>query len=168
MGGSFIGLIPPHLCVFLKPGPEFPTSYVVGFCVQSVQFDNHIKTSFTCILCFNIFIFIAKQGKYSPILWPFKGYVLCFNDSWCILLNPMKHIFDALNWSIFDYYLKVNLTITASVAHDDHLQNMPFGLVLFCDLFPKTFKLFVVSGVKHQNSYIAEEQTTQWPKEKVP
>jgi hypothetical protein len=67
--------------------------------------------------------------------------------------------------------LKVNLTITASVAHDDHLQNiwlMSFGFALFCDLFPKTFKLFVVSGVKHHNSYIEEEQTTQWPKKKVP
>jgi hypothetical protein len=29
------GLTPPHFCACPKPGPEFPTSYVVGFfCVQ--------------------------------------------------------------------------------------------------------------------------------------
>jgi hypothetical protein len=28
------GLTPLHLCAYPKPGPRFPMSYVVGFCVQ--------------------------------------------------------------------------------------------------------------------------------------
>ena len=31
------GLTPLHLCAYPKPGPRFPMSYVVGFCVQWVN-----------------------------------------------------------------------------------------------------------------------------------
>ena len=81
-----LGLTPPHLCVCPKPGPGFPTSYVVGFFCVFSEWKWEVIVHIGGIVdhhCLNFLFIISWRGnKYTsieklkvhvkrvPVAWP--------------------------------------------------------------------------------------------------
>ena len=119
---SFTCLIPPPLCVCPKPGPGFPTPYVVVILCSVIWDERWLCVLLILMELFSInFLFIIAASHNNQLLvrnghgWPFIKWIPPFYMCFLFFLVVIKTSGNSLgNASTFNKYDSLFVTLFSS------------------------------------------------------